>query len=154
MVTGAHQAHSEHQRIEMTNARVNAVMDEETGDLLEYRQLRANPKYKATWGKSFGNEIGRLAQGMPGRVEGTNTIFFIHKKQVPSNRWQDVTYGRIVCDVREQKAEKHRTRLTVGGDRINYPDDCGTPTADMLTVKLLLNSVVSTQRGQVHDIGC
>ena len=26
---------------------------------------------------------------------------------------------------------------------INYPGDCGTPTADILTVKLLLNSVVS-----------
>jgi hypothetical protein len=27
---------------------------------------------------------------------------------------------------------------------INYPDDCGTPTADIITVKLLLNSIVST----------
>jgi hypothetical protein len=32
----------------------------------------------------------------------------------------------------------------VGGDRINYPDDCGTPTADLLTVKLLFNSIIST----------
>ena len=28
---------------------------------------------------------------------------------------------------------------------INYPDDCGTPTADLLTVKLLFNSVISTK---------
>ena len=27
---------------------------------------------------------------------------------------------------------------------INYPGDCGTPTSDMLTVKILLNSIVST----------
>ena len=40
--------------------------------------------------------------------------------------------------------EKSRTRLTVGGNLINYPGDCGTPTADMLTVKLLINSVIST----------
>jgi hypothetical protein len=59
-----------------------------------------------------------------------------------------MTYGRIVCDVREHKAEKNRTRLTVGGDRINYPDDCGTPTADLLTVKLLLNSVISTKNAK------
>jgi hypothetical protein len=32
----------------------------------------------------------------------------------------------------------------VGGDRINYPFDVGTPTADMQLVKLLFNSIVST----------
>ena len=30
------------------------------------------------------------------------------------------------------------------GDRTNYPGDYGTPTVDLLTSKLLLNSVVST----------
>ena len=34
-------------------------------------------------------------------------------------------------------------RLTVRGDRINYLDNCSTPMADLLTVKLLLNSVIS-----------
>ena len=120
----------------------NAVLDGETGELLEYRHLIQCPKYKdAIW---FGNEIGRLAQGMPGRVEGTDTIFFIPKASVPADRWKDVTYGRIVCNIRDNKVETHRTRLTIGGDRINYPEDCGTPTANLLTVKLLLNSVIST----------
>ena len=54
-------------------------------------------------------------------------------------------YGRFVCDVRPQKAEPNRTRLTVGGNRINYPGDCGTPTADMLLVKILFNSIISTK---------
>jgi hypothetical protein len=31
----------------------------------------------------------------------------------------------------------------MGGFLINYPDDCGTPTADLLTVKLMFNSVIS-----------
>jgi len=92
----------------------------------------------------FGDEIGRLAQGLPGRVDGTNTIFFIHKHEVPPDRRKDVTYDRIVCTVRPEKDDPYRTRLTVGGNLINYPGDCGTPTADLLTVKLLLNSVVST----------
>jgi len=35
-------------------------------------------------------------------------------------------------------------RLTVGGDCINYPEYCGTATANLLTVKPLLYSVVST----------
>ena len=35
-------------------------------------------------------------------------------------------------------------RLTVGGGKIYYPDDCRMPTANILTVKLLLSSVIST----------
>ena len=34
--------------------------------------------------------------------------------------------------------------LVAGGDRDHYPFDTGTPTADLLTVKLLINSVIST----------
>ena len=49
-----------------------------------------------------------------------------------------------MCTVRPKKAEPNRTRFTVGGDRINYPGEVATPTADMLVFKLLLNSVVST----------
>jgi hypothetical protein len=32
----------------------------------------------------------------------------------------------------------------MGGNLVNYPGDCGTPTVDLLTIKLLLNSVIST----------
>jgi hypothetical protein len=32
----------------------------------------------------------------------------------------------------------------MGGNLINYPDYCGTPTADLLTVKLMFNSIIST----------
>eukprot|EP00956_Cyclotella_meneghiniana_P038365 scaffold152976_cov64-Cyclotella_meneghiniana.AAC.2 len=120
-----------------------AVMDDETGELLEYRQLMKNHKYKRTWGTAFGNEIGQLAQGIPGRVEGTNTFFFIKQDEIPTNRQKDVTYARICCNVRPEKVnEPNRCRITVGGDRINYPYEVATPTADLITVKLLLNSVI------------
>jgi len=33
----------------------------------------------------------------------------------------------------------------MGGNLINYPDDVGTPTANMLLVKIFLNSVISTR---------
>ena len=104
-----------------------------------------DPKYKKTWSQSAANEFGRLAQGVGGRFKGTNTIFFIHKNQVPHERMKDVTYGSFSCDYKPNKAEKERTRLTAGGDRINYPEDVGTPTADMLVFKCLINSVVSTK---------
>ena len=85
-----------------------------------------------------------MAQGMPGRNSGTNTIRFITKSKIPLDRWKDVAYSRIVCNVRPQKEEVNRTRLTFGGKTLSVPIDCGTPTADLLTIKLLLNSVIST----------
>jgi hypothetical protein len=36
----------------------------------------------------------------------------------------------------------------MGGNLVNYPGDCRTPTADLLTVKLLLNSVISTSNAK------
>ena len=110
---------------------LNAVLNEDTGELMEYRHLIGNPKYREIWGRSFGNELGRLAQGMKGRVEGTDTLFCINKKDIPAARWRDVTYGRIVVSFRPEKKDLNRVRLTVGGDRINYPDDVRTPTADI-----------------------
>jgi hypothetical protein len=93
-----------------------SVLDGETGKLLEYRHLLKCPKYKDEWKHSFGNEIGCLAQGMPGRSEGTDTLFFIDRSKVPEDRRKDVTYGKIVCNMRPQKSETNRTRLTFGGN--------------------------------------
>ena len=81
---------------------------------------------------------------MPGLADGTETMFFIDKSEVPPDKWGDVTYGRIVVSYRLEKSYTYRVRLTVGGNRLTCPWDCSTPTVDMLTVKLLLNSIVST----------
>ena len=86
------------------------------------------PKLREQWGYSFGNKIGRLAQGMSGRNTGTNTIYFINKNEIPENRWKHITNSRIVCNDRPQKEEVNRTRLTVDGSRIDAAMDCGTPT--------------------------
>ena len=91
-----------------------------------------NPKYRTLYRDSYAKELGRLAQGMPGLAKGTNTILFIPKNDVPIDRWRDVTYGRIVVNYRPEKSDPYRSRLTVGGDRINYPGDCGTSTVNLL----------------------
>jgi hypothetical protein len=57
---------------------------------------------------------------------------------------KDVTYLSFNCNFKPNKEEKERTRLMAGGDRINYPDDCGTPTADMILFKILVTSIIST----------
>jgi hypothetical protein len=85
----------------------NAVIGED-GSIMEYKHLIADPKTRATWQRSCGNEFGRLAQGMPGRVEGTNTIFFIKKSDIPEDRQGDVTYVSFVCNYRPKKEEKEQ----------------------------------------------
>jgi hypothetical protein len=93
----------------------NSVLGE-NGKLLEYRQLIANPKTRATWAHLYGNKLGRLAQGIPGRAKGTDTIFFIPQHKVPRERAKDVTYGLITCLIRAEKTEEpNRTRLVAGG---------------------------------------
>ena len=67
---------------------------------------------KAIWENSFCSEIGRLAQGHKD-VTGKNTMFPMPKSAFPPNK--RVTYGRLACDVRPQKKETHRVRLTAGG---------------------------------------
>ena len=79
------------------------MLDTQTGDLLEYRHLIRHPLYKEVWGGAFGKEVGRLAQGIPGVVEGTDTIEFIHKDDVPNDRYKDCTYVRIVCNENPRK---------------------------------------------------
>ena len=80
-----------------------AVLDNDTGDLLEYRQLIKAPKHEMLWRGQHGKEIGRLAQGLEGVVEGTETMKFIRRDDVPADRKKDVAHVRIVCDVRPEK---------------------------------------------------
>ena len=119
---------------------------------MEYRHLIGNPKYRNLWQSSSGYKLGRLAQGMPGQVEGTSTIFFIKKKDVPAHRWRDITYGRIMVNFRLTKDDPNRTRLAMGRDRIVYPGDCGMPTVNLLTVKLHQNSTISTMNARYMTI--
>ena len=39
--------------------------------------------------------------------------------------------------------ETHRTRLTAGGDLIDYPGEVSTPTSDLTTMKLHINRDIS-----------
>ena len=131
---------------------LSSVIDEDMGELMEYINLMKNPKYRPLYRTSYAKEIIQLAQGMPGLVEGTNTMFFIEKTAIRSNSWRDVTYGEIVLDYRPDKTNPYRTILKLGQGRVNYPGDCGTPTVYLTTVKLLLNSIVSTLNAKLMTI--
>ena len=120
---------------------VNVVLDTETENMREYRHLINYPKTKQVWNTSTANEFGRLINGLKRGISETGAMKLIHKYKVLTAR--RVTYARFVCDYRPQKEEKNRTRITVGGDHINYPGNVTTRGADTTTGKLLLNIVVS-----------
>ena len=82
---------------------VQSVMDLETGKMLGYRDLLKHPKLGKDWQRSAANEFGRLAQGVGDRIKGTNTIKFIKKENIPSERRKDITYAGFVCKVRPEK---------------------------------------------------
>jgi hypothetical protein len=60
----------------------NAAINEDTGASLKYRQLIQDETTFPVWNKAAANELGRLAQGVGGRIEGSNTIFFIKSYHV------------------------------------------------------------------------
>jgi hypothetical protein len=62
------------------------------------------------------------------------------------------TYPCFVCEHRPQKTEVNCTRLTLGGNLINYPGDISTRTAELEAIKILFNSVISTKGAEFISI--
>ena len=70
------------------------ILDETSGQLLEYCQLRKYPKFEHIWNTFYANELGRICQGVgkgsegpkKQRVEGTNTFRMISFEDIPSDR--------------------------------------------------------------------
>jgi hypothetical protein len=108
---------------------------------MEYRELIYTPKTAKAWQYSTANDFGRLAQCLKRGIIGTDTIEFTPRSDIPRDR--NVTYAGFVCTIRPQKAEQERTRLTVGGNLIDYPGDTHAPTADITSFKLHVNSTLS-----------
>ncbi len=50
---------------------------------------------------------------------------FIALDKIPMHRRRNITYGRICANFRPEKTDPNRSRLTIGGDRLNVPGDCG-----------------------------
>jgi hypothetical protein len=91
----------------------NAVICPGTGKSLKHQELITKLRYKIKWMRSTANEINRLYN--------TKTTRFIRRQNIPKGR--KVTCGSFVVDIKDHKEEKERTRLTVGGDQIEYPGE-------------------------------
>ena len=55
-------------------------------------------EYRNMWGKTYGNELGRLSQGIGDNIKGTHTMFFTTKQNISFKRQRDIIYGQIVRD--------------------------------------------------------
>ena len=62
-------------------------------------------------------------------------------KDKPKDR--KATYMREVRDIRPHEKETHSIRLTAVGNLIDYPGDVSTPTSDLTTMKLHVDSAIS-----------
>ena len=75
------------------------------------------------------------------RHAGTYIIELIYHKD--KLKYRMATYARAVRNIRNQKTENHRTRIITGGNIIDYLVEVVTPTSDLTTMKLNVNSSIS-----------
>jgi hypothetical protein len=136
-----------------------SVLDPSTGEFLEHRQLRPDPRYKATWDRSYANELGCLCQRIGSgttptskRVAGADTFFLIDYHDIPAHKQKEICHTMVVCEVRPDKDDPNCTRITIGGSRICFPGDVGTNTASLELFNLLLNSVLSRKGARFSTI--
>jgi hypothetical protein len=54
-----------------------------------------------------------------------------------------------MCNYKPHKKKKERYRLTVGGEKMDYAGDVATSTADITTLKILINSTFSTKDAEM-----
>ena len=57
-----------------------------------------------------------------------------------------------MCDIKTQNAEYHRTRLKLGGDKLDYPEDPSAPAVGLLDTKIHLNSVISDSKRELDNL--
>ena len=111
------------------------VLDNETGESLEYIQPFRHPKYKKVCNTSYSNELGRFFQGVVSdtsgekkqRGRGTATFRVIKFESIPHVRWKEIYHISVVCGFRPNKDDPNCTRITVAGNRVSYPGDVATP---------------------------
>ena len=101
------------------------------------------------WIKAYADDLGMLAQGIRD-IKGTNTVTFIPHYKVPPNK--KVTYGKKEVSIRPNKEKMYRVRLTVGGDKLTFLGVTKTQCASLTTLKILLNSTISTKGARFATI--
>ena len=109
-------------------------------DQIKPEQCSAENSIRSVWINSFYNELGRLTKDILD-FQGTNYMKFTHHKEIPKKK---IACSRFFCTIRPQKEETNRTYMTIGDNILFYERNTKTPTADIITIKILLKRVLST----------
>ena len=129
--------------------------------MLDYKKLvNHNLKESREWWQRLStNEFEKLMKGTGRNTNGTQRVkesdifHSIHKTDVPKGKM--ITYKQFCCNIRLQKDEINQTRLTIGGDGLVCDRKTNTGTARLETIKIHLNSTISTKdtKYAAADIG-
>jgi hypothetical protein len=102
--------------------------------IVKFRQAINSPD-KAHWLNAATDELNRL-------INSTQSMSFIDPRCKPSDRI--ASYYNPQCQIKIKEGKQiYRVRGTYGGNRTDYVGDTAAWTADLETVKVLLNAVVS-----------
>jgi hypothetical protein len=106
----------------------------EDGTTITYRKSHHGP-HAEQWAQADAEEFERLFK--------TGTLRPIFNHDIPQDK--TATYLNPVCSekIQDDGALKLRTRATLGGDRIDYPYTTTALTADLESIKILLNAMIS-----------
>jgi hypothetical protein len=112
--------------------------------ITKYTKLIDDPALKCLWVPAVSKELHCLAQGKEGVMVGTNTIFYLTHDEIRCTAKDcTVTYARIVIHHCPQKDDPYQVPIIIGSNLIDYPYELTTCTADMVSAKIMWNSVIS-----------
>ena len=77
------------------------------------------------------------------RVKVTETFRVVWYEDVNSDILKEVTYTKVVCELRPQKDNPNRTQITIGGKKYIFPGNVATPIASLKLTNTIINSVLS-----------
>ena len=96
-----------------------------------------NPITRLRWTRSGGKEFGRLCQGY-GEEQGIDAIEWIPRTDLPLDK--TATYPCYTVAYRPEKEDPYRSRITAGGDRLEYFGNVTTHTAGMEVFKIIVST--------------
>jgi hypothetical protein len=104
------------------------------GTTISYKKSHMGPN-AAHWAQADAEELERLFK--------SGTLRPIMHQDIPEGK--EATYMNPVCSekLHDNGALKLRTRATIGGDRIDYPYSTTAVTAELESIKILMNAMIS-----------
>jgi hypothetical protein len=104
------------------------------GTAITYKKSHQGP-YAAQWAQADADEMERLFK--------SGTLRPIMHCDIPPDK--NATYVNPVCSekMKDDGAVQLRTRATIGGDRIDYPYSTTAVTAELESIKILINAMIS-----------